>query len=244
MERAEGEVIELASGCLCCTVRSDLGETMVRLVEQCDGRDRAVRPRDHRDDRLADPAPILHTLMTDPFLLHRFRLEGLVTVVDAFNGAATLDEHEEAVKQVAVADRIVLTKADLMVWGAKARENLHAIVRRLRKLNPTARMLDTHSGEPSGPPLQHGSTIRRRNRWMSAGGFRDAFEGRDGAAPVIITRPRSRARRWRGIRARNGVSPRPGDPFVRHRHRAGDLAAGARDVSRPAASFHGKKPVA
>lgn len=185
MERADGEVIELASGCLCCTVRSDLGETMVRLVEQRDAG--AIAPFDRviiETTGLADPAPILHTLMTDPFLLHRFRLEGLVTVVDAFNGAATLDEHEEAVKQVAVADRIVLTKADLMV-GREGEENLHAIVRRLRKLNPTARMLDTHSGEPSAArlfntglydPATKSVDVRR---WLSA----DAFEGQGRRSP-------------------------------------------------------------
>jgi G3E family GTPase len=153
VERVDGDVVELASGCLCCTVRSDLGETLVRLAEQ---RDRGViRPFDRvviETTGLADPAPILHVLMADPFLLSRFRLDSVVTVVDAFNGAATLDEHPEAVKQVAVADRLVLTKADLMV-GREGEDNLHAIVRRLRKLNPTARMLDTHSGEPSAARL-------------------------------------------------------------------------------------------
>ena len=62
---------------------------------------------------LADPAPVLHTTMVHPYLVLRFRLDGVVTVVDAVNGAATLDAHIEAVKQAAVADRIVLTKTDL-----------------------------------------------------------------------------------------------------------------------------------
>lgn len=149
VERVDGDVVELASGCLCCTIRSDLGETLARRIEDRDTG--AIRPFDRvviETTGLADPAPVLHTLMTDPFLLSRYRLEGIVTVVDAVNGAATLDSHPEAVKQVAVADRIVVTKTDLMV-GREGEENLHAIVRRLRKLNPTARMLDTHAGEPT-----------------------------------------------------------------------------------------------
>lgn len=149
VERVDGDVVELASGCLCCTIRSDLAETLARRIEDRDTG--AIRPFDRvviETTGLADPAPVLHTLMTDPLLLARYRLEGIVTVVDAVNGAGTLDAHPEAVKQVAVADRIVVTKADLMV-GREGEENLHAIVRRLRKLNPTARMLDTHAGEPT-----------------------------------------------------------------------------------------------
>ena len=63
---------------------------------------------------LADPAPVLQTVMAHPYLVMRYRLDGVVTVVDAINGGATLDQHMESVKQVAVADRIVLTKTDLI----------------------------------------------------------------------------------------------------------------------------------
>ena len=90
---------------------------------------------------MADPAPVLHTLMNHPYLLQRFRLEGVITVVDAFNGPETLDTHLEAVKQVAVADRIVLTKADLLV-GVPGENQLFDIITRLRKLNPAARLLE------------------------------------------------------------------------------------------------------
>src|SRR3990170_2059120 len=62
---------------------------------------------------LADPAPILHTLMTDPLLASRYRLDGVVTTVDGVNGSSTLDNHQEAVKQAAVADRLLLTKSDI-----------------------------------------------------------------------------------------------------------------------------------
>ena len=82
---------------------------------------------------LADPAPILHTLMTDPLLASRYRLDGVVTTVDGVNGSSTLDNHEEAIKQAAVADRLLLTKVDI----ADA-PKLEALKHRLHHLNPGA----------------------------------------------------------------------------------------------------------
>src|SRR5262249_48910967 len=82
---------------------------------------------------LADPAPILHTLMTDPIVAARYMLDGVVTTVDAVNGTGTLDRQPEAVKQAAVADRLLLTKTDLADPGARRR-----IETRLKSLNPSA----------------------------------------------------------------------------------------------------------
>ncbi len=101
---------------------------------------------------LADPAPVLHTLMSDDGLLRACRLEGVITVVDAANGMATLDAHAEAVKQVAVADRIVLAKVDLLS-GREGEDMLFAIIARLRKLNPAARLLTTHRNEATAERL-------------------------------------------------------------------------------------------
>jgi G3E family GTPase len=101
---------------------------------------------------LADPAPVLHALMRDPLLLARLRLEGVITVVDAVNGWATLDDHKEALKQVAVADRIVVTKLDLLN-GVAGEDKMFALIGRLRKLNPTARLLTTHRGEATAARL-------------------------------------------------------------------------------------------
>ncbi len=75
---------------------------------------------------LADPAPVLHTVMAHPYLMLRFRLDGVVTLVDTVNGNATLDTHEEAVKQVAMADRLVLTKTDLLTAGSGPLRDLRA----------------------------------------------------------------------------------------------------------------------
>lgn len=153
VERADENIIEMASGCLCCTIRGDLIDTMRDLLA------RRGRGEIKRFDRiviettgLADPAPVLHAVMSDPGLLSACRLEGVITVVDAFNGMATLDAHAEAVKQVAVADRIVLTKVDLLV-GREGEDMLFAIIGRLRKLNPAARLLTTHRNEATAERL-------------------------------------------------------------------------------------------
>ena len=90
---------------------------------------------------LADPAPVLHTAMAHPYLLLRYRLDGVV-MVDAVSGEATLDSHAEAIKQAAVADRIVLTKTDLADTSQRER-----IVARLHALNPAAPILDAAKGE-------------------------------------------------------------------------------------------------
>ena len=132
VERLDEDAVLLAAGCLCCTIRGDLSRTL---------RDLAERPQDIRrvvieTTGLADPAPILQTLMSDPWLLRQYRLDGVVTLVDAVHGMATLDAQPEAVRQAAVADRIVLTKTDLA-----AQEAVAALRQRLAALNPIAPIL-------------------------------------------------------------------------------------------------------
>ncbi len=106
-------MVVLQSGCLCCTMRGDLVDGLEKLLRDLDnGRVKFNRVL-LETTGLADPAPVLHTAMAHPYLVKRFRLDGVVTVVDAVNGEATLDAHPEAVKQAAVADRIVLSKTDL-----------------------------------------------------------------------------------------------------------------------------------
>jgi len=132
--RSDENTVLLNSGCLCCTIRGDLVNTMRDLFLQ---RVRMEVPEFRRvvieTTGLADPAPILHTLMSDPLVVARYRLDGVVSTVDAVNGAATLDRQMESVKQAAVADRILVTKTDLADAGTTA-----ALVARLRRLNPAA----------------------------------------------------------------------------------------------------------
>ncbi len=153
VEKSQENLVELASGCLCCTIRGDLIDTLNDLLDRRDAG--SIKSFDRvviETTGLADPAPVLHALMREPRLLQRLRLEGVITVVDGVNGMATLDAHAEAVKQVAVADRIVLTKLDLLS-GKDGEDMLFAIIARLRKLAPGARMLTTHRGEATAERL-------------------------------------------------------------------------------------------
>ena len=114
VEQSSDGVIQLSDGCLCCTVRGELVDTLADLVDRLQtGRIARLARVVIETTGLADPAPVLQSIMAHPVLVQAFRLDGVVTLVDAVNGMATLDAHVEAVKQVAVADRIVLTKADL-----------------------------------------------------------------------------------------------------------------------------------
>ena len=105
MEYVGDNMVLLQSGCLCCTMRGDLVDALETLLRDLDNRRCTFSRVLLETTGLADPAPVLHTAMAHPYLLLRYRLDGVVTVVDAVNGEATLDAHAEAVKQAAVADR-------------------------------------------------------------------------------------------------------------------------------------------
>src|SRR5690606_6523970 len=127
---------------------------------------------------LADPAPVLQSVMAHPYLAMRYRVDGVVTLVDAMHGAATLDRHEEAVKQAAVADRIVLTKTDLLPGLADGAERLAALEVRLARLNPAAPRLDAAAGRADAAALLEtglydpATKIPDVARWLAL----DAFE--------------------------------------------------------------------
>jgi G3E family GTPase len=144
IEKVDGDMILMSSGCICCTIRGDLVTTLEDLLKRLDnGRIKAFNRIILETTGLADPAPILHAIMYHPYLMLRYRLDGVVTVIDAINGATTLDVHEEAVKQAAIADRLVVSKTDL----AEDAENLNCLVARLKALNPSAQMLLSEEGE-------------------------------------------------------------------------------------------------
>lgn len=124
----------LNSGCLCCTVRGDLVDTLLELSARRERGEIAAFTRVVIETTgLADPAPVLHTLMVDADITRLYRLDCVVTTVDAVNGAGTLDRHTEAVKQAAVADCLLLTKTDLV-----AVDVIETLSARLRALNPIA----------------------------------------------------------------------------------------------------------
>jgi len=142
IETSDESFVELQTGCLCCTVRGDLVRTLEGILRRRD--QGAVAPFDRvviETSGLADPAPILHALMGDAGLVQRLALTGVITIVDAVNGFETLARQPESVKQVAVADRLVLTKTDLLEGEATD------LVKRLAAINPAATVLTSSFGD-------------------------------------------------------------------------------------------------
>ncbi len=143
LRRVDERTLLLGSGCVCCTTREDLVEALRDLL---DLDQRGEIPRLDRvvveTTGLADPAPILHTIFADPVLQHHFSVDLVITTVDAINGDLHLDRNPESVKQVAAADRLVVTKTDVADPGAVRR-----LLSRLVAINPSARMLEAAFGE-------------------------------------------------------------------------------------------------
>jgi G3E family GTPase len=154
----------LENGCLCCAVRGDLQKALRDLLSR---RTRGDIPHFRRvaieTSGLADPAPIAYTLLSEAVLRHHFRLSAIITTVDAVNGASQLDRFPESVKQVSMADRLVVTKTDL-----SDQRSLEALRRRLRSLNISAQILD--SGEIDGTLHQ----LLTDDIYDAAGKFREA----------------------------------------------------------------------
>ena len=110
-------------------MRGDLVDALETLLRDLDNRRCTFKRLLLETTGLADPAPVLHTAMSHPYLVLRYRLDGVITVADAAAGEATLDAHLEAVKQAAVADRIVLTKTDIVDRGQSGNELLPGFAR-------------------------------------------------------------------------------------------------------------------
>ncbi len=174
VEAADDGIVELSSGCLCCTVRGELVTTLENFLRGLDnGRIETLSRIVIETTGLADPVPVLATLTAHPYLSLRYAVDGVITVVDAVNGDRTLDEHPEAVKQVAVADRLVIAKADLAEGAAR----LPALTRRLKALNPGVPLVDAAAAEPADllgcglfDPATKTADVRR---WLNAEAFEE-----------------------------------------------------------------------
>lgn len=177
VEAADDGIVELSSGCLCCTVRGELVTTLENFLRGLDnGRIDALNRIVIETTGLADPVPVLATLTAHPYLSLRYVIDGVITVVDAVNGGRTLDEHEEAVKQVAVADRLVVAKADLPEGAAR----LPTLKWRLTALNPGAPLVDAATATSTDlldcglfDPATKTADVRR---WLNAEAFAEAGE--------------------------------------------------------------------
>lgn len=133
----------LANGCLCCVVRTDLQETLRGLfVKRQAGEIMKFDRVFIETSGMADPVPVMQALLTDSLLAERYRIDCIVTLADALNGAAQLDRFDEALKQAAIADRLILTKCDLVEESRAA-----ALRARLAAINPHARIAAAANGE-------------------------------------------------------------------------------------------------
>jgi G3E family GTPase len=145
----ENLVMEMSSGCVCCNIRGDLVKTLRDITWRFSRNgQRWFRRVLIETTGLADPAPIIHTLMNHPQIGRRYRLDGIVTAVDLATGMHTLDQHNEAVKQAAMADALLLTKADLVTDEQRA-----VLLRRLDDINPAASRWVVRNGEIAAPKL-------------------------------------------------------------------------------------------
>ena len=181
VEAMDENTVLLESGCLCCTIRGDLKDSILALNSR---RARGEIPPYRRliveTTGLADPAPILFTLSADTVLKHHYRLGAVITTVDGVNGLRQLKRHPESVKQATVADRIVLTKPDIADADTFAR--LRA---KLTRLNRTAELITAVNGAVDVPRLLRADVYDVRTkgaevrRWLAAEAEKDAAE--DGA---------------------------------------------------------------
>jgi G3E family GTPase len=167
VETATDDTVLLSSGCLCCTIRGDLVDTMRRLYFR--RRAGEIPPFKRvviETTGLADPAPVLHTLMRDPLVSECYRLDGVIATVDAVNGMDQLDRQMESVKQAAVADRLLLTKSDLTDPAG-----LDALKRRLHILNPAAPIFTVRNGEIDAAELLNAGLYNPETKSLDVRGW-------------------------------------------------------------------------
>ena len=192
VETPDESMVLMDSGCLCCTILGDLVQTLQTLLaKRMTG---AVPPFERvaiETTGLADPAPILHSLIADPDITAYYRLDSVVAVVDAVNGGGQFNAHFESVKQAAVADRIVVSKTDLA-----AREEVSGLLARLGEINPGADVHHAVMGEIDPDRLFGADDLAREGRNLGAWLDADVHDGghahptHDGIRTFTVTRDR------------------------------------------------------
>src|SRR5690606_902355 len=142
VEVHDEEIIELSNGCVCCTVRGDLMRTLIDLRRRREAGELNFERVIIETTGMANPGPVCQTFFMDDEVADYFRLDSVITIVDAKHGMKTLDEQEEAQKQVGFADRILISKKDLV-----SDEEYEALRKRLVRINPRAQIEPVHFGE-------------------------------------------------------------------------------------------------
>ncbi len=185
LQKMEGPMALLSGGCVCCTISGSLSPTLKNLWM---ARQKGDIPAFERviieTTGIADPVPVLDNLLHDNWVRARFRLDGVVTTVDALFGMGQLDEHAEAVKQVAVADRLLLTKTDLAPADTVA-----ALRERLATLNPSADIVTVTHGALDPAVIQNLGLWNAETRsletlrWLKPQRYQPASAGPFGGKP-------------------------------------------------------------
>ena len=190
LRRVDERTVLLGNGCLCCTLRGDLADELRDLLSR---RTRGEIPPFRRvlveTTGLADPAPVLNTVLTEPVVQHHYEPGAVIATVDALNGNGQLDREEETLKQVLVADRLVVTKADVA-----ERDDVEELEARLRGLNPAADLLEASFGD-ADPALLLGARHPRPARAPAAAEPRHAD-----VHPFVLFLDRP----WTGPRSESG----------------------------------------
>ena len=142
IEKSDEQIVEMNNGCICCTVRGDLIRILGTLKEKRDGGalkfDRVVI----ETTGMADPGPVAQTFFTDEDIGNYYLLDSIITVVDAKHAPKQLDEFHEAQEQVGFADRILLSKTDLV-----SEDDVATLAKRIKHMNPRAPIKKVHFGE-------------------------------------------------------------------------------------------------
>lgn len=203
LSESHGPLALLAGGCLCCQIQGTLAPTLKNLyMARSSGKLPPYERIIIETTGIADPAPILDTLINDRWLAARHQLAGVITTVDALLAAQQLDTHFEAVRQISVADRLLLTKTDLA-----SHEQISALKQRLTALNPAAEVEQVVQGEIAPERVTHLGLFNPRTKhpnvmkWLAHQQYKPATRGLLGASHVTTPRTQSAATHDRRIRS-------------------------------------------
>ena len=142
IEHRDENIVELQSGCICCTIQVDLNKTLIDLFDKMmNGKVSLFNHILIETTGLANPVPIIHTLMSSIELIRIYSLDGVITVVDSINGEKTLDLHEESLKQLALAEKIILSKTDIV-----DKDEIKSLVYRIKEINPVSQIIFSKFG--------------------------------------------------------------------------------------------------
>ena len=142
IEHTDENIVELQSGCICCTIQGDLNKTLIDLFDKMmNGKVSSFNRIIIETTGLANPVPIIHTLMSSIELIRIYSLDGVITVVDSINGEKTLDLHEESLKQLALAEKIILSKTDIV-----DKNEIKSLVYRIKEINPVSQIIFSKFG--------------------------------------------------------------------------------------------------